>query len=217
MTREDMAPETYASLLSSIMDILLENGLKNTTMDSIALKLKISKRTLYEMFSSKSEMVAEVLKSLHQHLSEENRNIAANSSNSMEALLRGFKNYRDVMRKANVNFFRDMDSLFAEARKTCDKSKEAYFENFVTTLRKGRDEGLFRDDMNYTVQCRMIGIQMESLKRMEQLFPPDISLLDVYDNICIGFLRAIATPKGSELLDTLLADISNQELGIRHL
>ena len=50
----------------------------------------------------------------------------------------------------------------------------------------------------------MMSIQMESLKRMEELFPPDITLLEVYDSICISFLRGISSPKGLEILDGLL-------------
>lgn len=57
MTREDMTPEAYEELLESITDILLRNGLKATTMDSIAASLQMSKRTLYEIFDNKSQMV----------------------------------------------------------------------------------------------------------------------------------------------------------------
>lgn len=55
MKREEMSPQAYDSLINGIMMILLQNGLKATTMDSIASALQISKRTLYEIFSSKTE------------------------------------------------------------------------------------------------------------------------------------------------------------------
>lgn len=207
MTREDMTPEAYAALLDSITDILVKNGLKATTMDSIATSLRMSKRTLYEIFSSKSNMVSEALKTLHQQLSDANKSIIENSSNSMEAVLNGFLHHRDVMEKANVEFFRDMDILYANARKTCNTSKEAYLDNFVSVLKRGAQQGVFRDDINFMVQCKMMAIQMESLKRMEELFPPDITLLEVYDSICIGFLRGIATPEGMKMLDDLLVKI----------
>lgn len=207
MTREDMTPEAYSALLDSITDILVKNGLKATTMDSIATSLKMSKRTLYEIFSSKSNMVSEALKTLHQQLSDAHKSIFENSSNSMEAILNGFLHHRDVMQKINVDFFRDIDILYADARKTCSGSKESCLDNFVGVLNRGVEQGLFRDDINFMVHCKMMAIQMESLKRMEELFPPDITLLEVYDSICIVFLRGIATPAGMKMLDEILVKI----------
>ena len=55
---------------------------------------------------------------------------------------------------------------------------------------------------------RMMKVQMESVKRMEELFPPDITLLQIYDSISLGFLRSIASPAGMKLLDA-----SARELG----
>ncbi|MDE6399747.1 MAG: TetR/AcrR family transcriptional regulator [Muribaculaceae bacterium] len=210
MTREDMTPEAYGDLLDSIMPILLKNGLKATTMDFIASSLKMSKRTLYEIFKSKGDMISETLKTLHKRLAEANNEILKSSGNALEALLRGFLHHRDVMRMVNVDFFRDMDSLYADARKDCDPSKEAYLDIFVRVLETGASQGLFRKDINFMVQCKMVAIQMESLKRMEEIFPPDISLLEVYDSICIGFLRGISTPEGSAKLDALLEELNNE-------
>lgn len=206
MTREDMTPEAYAALLDSITDILVKNGLKATTMDSIASSLKMSKRTLYEIFSSKNEMVSEALNNLHRQLSEANKSIVKNSTNSMEAVLNCFLNHRDMMKKVNLEFYREIAS-FMHARAKPTTIQKAYIDNLLDILKRGARQGVFRDDVNFMVQCKMMGIQMESLKRMEELFPPDITLLEVYDSIGIGFLRAIATPKGMKMLDDILAKI----------
>ena len=181
MTREDMTPEAYEELLESITDILLRNGLKATTMDSIAASLQMSKRTLYEIFDNKSQMVSEALKSMHNQLCMKYKATLENSANIMEAILTGFLHHRDLMSKVNVDFFKDMDSQFADARTNTNESKNLFLESLVTLMHKGVEEGYFRDDINYMVQCKMMIIQMESLKRMEELFPPDITLREVYD------------------------------------
>ncbi len=208
MTREDMTPEAYEELLESITDILLRNGLKATTMDSIAASLQMSKRTLYEIFDNKSQMVSEALKSMHNQLCMKYKTTLENSANIMEAILTGFLHHRDLMSKVHVDFFKDMDSQFADARTNTNESKNLFLESLVTLMHKGVEEGYFRDDINYMVQCKMMIIQMESLKRMEELFPPDITLLEVYDSICIVFLRGICSQKGIEILDNLLKETS---------
>lgn len=210
MTREDMAPGAYEALIDSIGELLYRQGLKATTMDSIAAALQISKRTLYEIFTSKNEMVILAMEASHRKHTAKVREIFTSSANVMEGILRGFLYHRDQMSKANVYFFRDMDSLFAEAREHSTMNKKEFIENFVKVFKQGAEEGFFRKDVNFMLQCRLLWIQMESLKRMEEFFPPDITLLEAYDSICISFLRAIATPLGMHMLDNVVTSLQNQ-------
>ena len=52
----------------------------------------------------------------------------------------------------------------------------------------------------------MMEIQAESLKRMEDLFPPEISLVEIFDTMSLGFLRSIASEEGHRMIDRYLAD-----------
>ena len=203
MNNEIQTSEARSKLLNSISDILLENGIKATSMDFLASSLHISKRTLYEIFGSKTEMVTQALTALHNRLCMEHTKIFESTENVLEAILLSFLKQRDIMSKLNVEFFSDMDCLFAEAKLNSKESKQQFIDNIVAMLHKGVEQGYFRADVNMTVQCRMMLIQMESLKRMEELFPSDISLLDVYDTVSIGFLRSMASVKGMEMLDQL--------------
>lgn len=205
MTREEMSPEDYESLIKKIGEILIRNGLKATTMDSIASELQISKRTLYEIFSNKADMVNSALESFHKRHTAELKKIFASSSNVLEGILKGFLFQRDEMSKANADFFRDMDSFFAEAKKASEYNNKKFMEGYMSIIQKGVEEGVFRKEINYVLQFRLLWIQMESLKRMEELFPPDITILDAFDSISIGFLRTIATPAGMLILDDVLA------------
>lgn len=210
MTREDMTPDAYDALIDAIGELLLKQGLKATTMDSIASALQISKRTLYEIFNSKNEMVICALEASHKKHTANLREIFNTSANIMEGILRGFLYHRDEMSKANVDFFRDMDSLFSDARKHSSDHKKIFLKNYVRVLQQGADEGYFRKDVNFMLQCRLLWIQMESLKRMEEFFPTDITLLEAYDSICISFLRAIVTPLGMLMLDNVVASLNQQ-------
>lgn len=138
------------------------------------------------------------------------KEIFLNASNVMEGILKGFFAHRDLMRQTNVNFFRDLDSLFAESRTESNSAKLSFLDNYVKVLEKGAEEGFFRKDVNFLLGCRLQWIHMESLKRMEEFFPPDITLLEAYDSICIGFLRSISTHKGLDILDRTLETLSHQ-------
>ena len=202
--------EEYFRLLESIMPALINNGLKGTTMDSISASLKMSKRTLYEIFGSKEEMFKEVHDYFHKKIAENLKNIFMSSGNIMEAIIKCFIYNRDIMSKLNPDFLRDMERVSYKMGVMTESGKKHHFNHFYDVLELGVKEGYFREDVNLQVQCRMLTIQMEALKRTEELFPPDISLLDVYHSIIIGFLRGISSEKGLEELERYMPEFSSK-------
>lgn len=49
----------------------------------------------------------------------------------------------------------------------------------------------------------MFRIQMESLKRMEEFLPQDVTLNEAFDTISISFLRSIASQEGAKILERI--------------
>lgn len=205
MRKEDISPEQYSKIMEGIMPSLMKNGLKGTTMDSLAASLQMSKRTLYEIFGSKEEMFKEVHKYFHKKIGNALRNIFCNSANIMEAIIKCFLYNRDLMSYVNADFIRDMDQFATKENLITECNRRHHYQNLYDVLQKGVDEGYFRDDINLQVQCRMLSLQMESLKRTEELFPEDITLLEIYDSIIMGFIRGISSPKGLEELEKVMA------------
>lgn len=190
------------------MAALMKNGLKATTMDSIASSLQMSKRTLYEIFGNKEEMFREAHKFFHKNMAEALKQIFLSSRNVMEAIIKCFLYNRDYMSNVSADFIRDMEQFANHDNLIAESHRRHHYQNLYDVLEKGVKEGYFRDDVNLKVQCRMLTIQMESLKRTEELFPQDITLLEVYDNIIIGFLRGISSPKGLQELERYMPSLS---------
>lgn len=196
-------------LAKKIVPIVLEKGLKSTTMDTVASRLGISKKTLYQVFESKDEMIRESLSELERSNKAFVNETFASTENVMEALIKVFKHNRDRFGSLNVNFFKDMDRLYKDKRAAYDKNRDSHHMEMQKMFERGVNQGMFRSDVDYKIQSRIMGIQMESLKRMEELFPADIKLQRVFDAIIVGFLRSIASEKGMRILDNLTKELTN--------
>ena len=209
MKKEDISQQQFERILECFMQSMAKHGLKGTTMDSIASKLQMSKRSLYEIFGNKNEILKEAHKHYENKIGLKLQEIFISSNNVMEAIIKCFLYNRDLMSNINAEFFRDMDQ-FVKKHKFISESQCIHnHHNLHVVLERGVQEGYFRDDINIMVQVRMFSIQMQALKNMEELFPPDISLLEVYDNVIIGFLRAISSPKGLIELEKYLPSLSS--------
>ncbi len=200
------ATEERLRLYRRIEGILTKRGIKGCTMDLVAAQLGISKRTLYEIFGSKEEMLIRVTDNMQKRLRANADKRFRTSGNIMEAMvLHAFDEMR-MMQSVCPEFFRDLRNL-ASLRRNMESRNRETIECIAQQTRRGVEQGVFRTDVNYPVTLRLIVLQYESLACMHDVFPPDVTLAQAYESITIGFLRSIATPKGMQILDELTAKL----------
>lgn len=209
MRKKDIPKEQYDRILSCFMENLMKSGFKGTTMDSIATSLQMSKRTLYEIFGNKEELFRQAHTYFHKRMSEKLTQIFASSHNVMEAIIRCFLYNRDFMSKLSSEFIKDMSSFSNKKDQKTEIEHRSHHQNLYDVLLRGVQEGYFRNDVNLKVQSLMLTLQMKSLKSSEDLFPENISLLEIYDNIMIGFLRGISSKKGLDEIDKYMPHLSS--------
>lgn len=162
------------------------------------------------MFQSKEHMVEDALKFLHSSRKAQHQSLIAGGGNVMECLMKGINMQRQWIARTSVAFFKDLDHMFSKASENANKEKEAFFKDFASYLQLGINEGYIRKDINVDVQCRILILQMESLKRMEANFPPHITLIEAYDSVSLGFVRGIATPRGHEVIEAMRLNSTNR-------
>lgn len=202
---------TDARLYETIFGIMCTSGLKGMTMDSVAKRLGISKRTLYEKFDSKTDMVVRVMTHSADVQHQKFKQMFSRASDTMEAMLLLFEETKKFMLKADVSFFTDMDTLFPEVKECFRRTKAMNRDRSEEMYLKGVAEGVFRPGVNYQVIERLLQIQMEALKRMEEVFPPGITIAEAFDTIYTSHLRSIATEKGLRVLEQHISRHNTEE------
>ncbi|MDE6218819.1 MAG: TetR/AcrR family transcriptional regulator [Muribaculaceae bacterium] len=206
MERPDISDQK-ASLFPGIFDVVLENGLKATTMDIVAERFGISKRTLYEIFESKNQMLIETLDYVNSLHCDMVRREFENCDTVIEAMLRISAAVAKNIQRINPSFFRDMDNLYSDMRENYEKAADSRRQAMIEIFAKGVDQGVFRRDVDFRIQARLLEIQLEAIKRMEGLFPEDIPSDIIYRELTVTFLRGIASGEGLEILSNILPRI----------
>lgn len=196
--------EERTRLLDDISAILIKKGLKSTTMDEVASHLGMSKRTLYEIFENKNEMIRMAIDRNREIMREKTEEFFSTSANVMEALLRTFQWQGQFMANVNVDYFRDLDLYYKDIKDDLDRDKQFVSEKIFYIIKLGVQQGVFRRDVDYQTTLLMFHVQMESLKRMEEFFPKNITLEMAYNTIYTGFLRSIASARGMKIVDSLI-------------
>ena len=203
MEQTNLTSEQRNSLLKSILPIVLEKGPSHTTMDYVASVLGMSKRTLYEIFTSKDDMLRETIYMQHRLSHDRAVEIFNTSENMMHAMSRLIDMHLETLDKIGPDFFRDMDERCKHLRPDYDSHNDEMNRHVSRIIALGVMQGMFRKNCDYELYLRLLRVQMESIKRMEDYFPPTITISQAFKTIGEGFLRSIATQKGIEYLDSL--------------
>ncbi|MBO7134722.1 MAG: TetR/AcrR family transcriptional regulator, partial [Bacteroidales bacterium] len=72
------------TILEEVAKMFNANGIKPVTMDYISMDMKISKRTLYEIFKDKDDLVMQVMQHEMKKADEKIKKIIAESDNVLD-------------------------------------------------------------------------------------------------------------------------------------
>lgn len=192
-------------LLPLVKEILYERGIKGCTMDLVAERAGMSKRTLYEIFESKESMIEHAIARMCENFRTIIMQLFRESGNRMEAMARYIFIMQKEMQRVSPDFIRDLNR-HQRLNENYEENRALMQAELERTFARGVEEGVFRADVNYTVMLHLLELQMQSLSCMQELFPPEITVAQAYQSISIGFLRSIASPSGMLLLDRLMRD-----------
>ena len=198
-------------------ELFMKRGAKSISMDDIARDLGISKKTIYQYFSNKEELVIEVSKSHFAQEIEICEEIARNSDNAVEELMKVMQMSLKSFKELNPSLIFDIQKYYPKAWEHFESYKNGYvFEKLRDNIEQGIEQGFYRKDINVDIVARMRIAQIDSSLN-PTYFPLDkfdfseiqIQLMEIY-------ILGIATDKGRELyqkyLDKSLLNQSQSQL-----
>ena len=86
-----------------------QKGVKTVRMDDIAADLSISKRTLYELFHDKEDLLLDVMRLHREEMKKSMEEIASKAENVLEVILRFYQKSVQDFQNTNRKFFEDME------------------------------------------------------------------------------------------------------------
>lgn len=193
-------------IVEQAMRMFIAEGIKSVRMDDIASRLSVSKRTLYELFGDKENLLFEAMLHLGGEIDARHRQLCAHAHDILEEI---FLVLEDMMVTSG-----EMYLVMANLRKfypaIWNRLEETNRENHRRKLRErlmqGIADGLFRDDFNVDLAISMLYYMATALMtRSEMMIPEGMSNTQAFIQILVCFFRGVATPRGGELIATYAA------------
>jgi AcrR family transcriptional regulator len=177
-------------------------GIRSVTMDMLANQMGISKRTIYEVFRDKDELLQGVLKWMTAKQKELMTKLFTESDNIIEAIFKMLKLMSDHFQKMSPAFRMDVKRYHSDIMNKLDEQSELpYYGTNSEILRKGIAEGVFRKDIDIEITNKCL-LEVARMTNDKDVFPPDSYLnKDVIRSFYINYLRGLSTNKGLDLID----------------
>ena len=190
-------------IMIGAMDLFARDGIRSVTMDAIAAELGISKRTIYENFRDKTELLREGIIAggdLHGKTLDE---IMENAPNVIDALYRIGKENHQVMQKINPRFFSDLKKHYPDILELVTRDYTTKSRKFMLRLfRQGVEEEVFEQSINMEIVAS-VWIQLVDLAQNSQesdVLSDSWSVKEWHFHLFMPYLRGISTDKGRELI-----------------
>ena len=199
-------PRTQArsTVLEMATKLFHTQGIKNVTMDDISHRLSMSKRTLYQLFSDKEDLLLACVKLHHEREHERMVALAQKSDNVLDFILANYRQRMEETGDVVPSFYADI-LKYPKVIEFIENHQAAVEDEAVEFLNRGKDEGYFRADVNFHIVYRSMKSiinHMIAEERTEQF-----TNREIFTNSLIVLLRGCATLKGIESIDRVMGEI----------
>jgi AcrR family transcriptional regulator len=187
-------------IIAGAGELFHKYGIRSVSMDDIARHLSISKKTIYQYYKDKDEIVSLALKLHMDQQKTEYNEIFSKGANAIEELARVSKCMRKDFKDMNPSLLFDMQKYHPNAWKLWLDFKNEYIKNqIVENIAKGIEQGYFRKEINPEAMARL-RVEQVQMAFDETIFPRDkFNLKELQLLIFDHFLHGIVTEKGKTL------------------
>ena len=193
-----MSKTVKKQIITTAYDLFSQYGIKRVSMDDIARNTGMSKRTLYDHFSDKEELLLQGLIQLYDWLHTTIDKIEMGTHSALDKMLLFYDEMMKCPRWYNAQFYEDL-KRYPNVQEVMEIEKKRFSEKCSSFFAQGVEEGEFQPEVNFEIVSLLAKEQVTMLKPSREF--SNHSIKEVYNTILLTFLRGICTEKGRNKLE----------------
>lgn len=178
-------------------------GIRSITMDDIAKQLGVSKKTIYQHYPDKDELVIAMTKlNISRHFNEVEKCCGPASINAIAEMFAVNNSVGEMIRSFNPIMFYDLQKYHPKAWLAFREFRNLYvLTKIVENMQRGIAEGYYRSDVNIEILSRMRIEQVDMTFNYDIYPPTEFQFHKVMEELTFHFLYGLVNQKGYELIN----------------
>jgi TetR/AcrR family transcriptional regulator, cholesterol catabolism regulator len=193
-------------------DLFMQYGVRSVTMDEIAVQLGVSKKTLYQYYADKDELVDAVIIDVlgtNRDNCLKDRSLA---KNAIHEVFLAIDMMQEMFQDMNPSVLFELERYYPTAFEKFIQHKYSFLYKVLTeNIERGIAEELYRKDFDTEI---LVKARLESMMMPfnQMVFPKNkFSLIKVETELTTHFLYGLATIKGYKLITKYQQDRNNNK------
>ena len=188
-------------IIAEAEKLFRQRGIKSVTMEEISKTLHISKRTIYELYTNKENILIEVLQVVHDRKKRQMEEFVKHCDNVMDILIEVLRQQMESSITTHANFFSDL-AKYPKAEKLLAKFQDAQREDSYDFFERGVREGYFLSTIDFHTFMLILSAMHLVLRNHNTL--KKITFQELLHNYICILMRGICTQKGIVKFDEFL-------------
>jgi TetR/AcrR family transcriptional regulator, cholesterol catabolism regulator len=184
-------------ILTEAAKLFWKYGVRTITLDDIAKRLGISKKTIYQHFPDKEDIVYQVVVAQMAQDEAEFSCINDRSTNPVEQMLILADTFKQEAADMNPSVIMDVQRYYPKAWAVFMTHKENHILAMLKdNLQRGVAEGFYRPEIDIDVMARLRA-ELVQIGFDDRIFPTDrLPIYSIQDQLQHHFVRGLLTDKG---------------------
>ena len=189
-------------IVKRVWELYREFGIRSVTMDDVVREMGISKKTLYQYFSDKTELVMAVMDSVYEKRKNEMCEVLLGKENAIEEMLTYYGLQLKMTREHKPTLIYDLKKYYPKIHeKVSVRKRQHIYDSVLQNLKRGKSEGLFRADINEEILARLNLMRIEAIMSSGIFSDEEIVAPYFFKEIWSYHMYGIVNNKGRKILE----------------
>lgn len=194
-------------IVGAAAELFPQYGVKAVSMDEIARNVGISKRTLYEYFADKEDLLVACLEYNSAQMKLWGDSISEKAPTVLHVVMEIYAELMPKFRNNTERFHQDL-MRYPKAVAVIKALRKEHVRESRAFFTEGVQQGLFVPAVNYDILSRMM------MRMLDMPIPTEVlehnSVAQVRATVMLTLLRGTCTEKGRQILDDYLTEYRSQ-------
>lgn len=196
---------------SKANELFKRYGIRSVTMDEIATQLGISKKTIYQSFTDKDDIVSEVVKDHLESSEQDCLSCKVDAENAVHEVFLAMDRVIAHLRDMHPAMVFDLHKFHYEAFRKFQTFKDEFlYKGIEDNLKRGIEEELYRPEINIEILSKFRVESVYFSFNPNTFSPEKHTPADVHMELMVHFLFGLSTPKGYKQIEKYLFDRKKQ-------
>ncbi|NQV37060.1 MAG: TetR/AcrR family transcriptional regulator [Candidatus Marinimicrobia bacterium] len=191
------------TILESGIDIVNQLGPRFFTVEYLAQKLGMSKKTIYKFFPTKDNIIHSIFDYMMKTVGKKFSNVVNSTDNALVKFYKIKKELQSIDSRLSIEKIAEVKDRYPDLWKKLEQFRLERKNDFHKIIQEGQDQGLFSKDRDAEKLSGIIILFINQTLQPEILMKYNLTFYDMFDVFFDLTIKGLLSTKGRQELEKM--------------